>query len=86
MSPFGFGPPDDNNSGNSNNPDNSGDSGNFNFNEMMAKMQSEFQKISSNFPTTGVPGFINPAMFTSGPLPKDVIREVAKTFIQTQFF
>lgn len=71
MSPFGFGPPEEN-------PEN------FNFNEIMKKMQSEFQKISSNFPTTGVPGFINPAMFTSGPLPKDVIREVAKTFIQTQ--
>ena len=70
MSPFGFGPPEEN-------PEN------FNFNEIMRKMQSEFQKISSNFPTTGVPGFINPAMFTSGPLPKDVIREVAKTFIQT---
>lgn len=71
MSPFGFGPPEEN-------PEN------FNFNEIMKKMQSEFQKISSNFPNSGVPGFINPAMFTSGPLPKDVIREVAKTFIQTQ--
>lgn len=72
MSPFGFGPPDDNN------PENFDGQGNFDFNEMMAKMQSEFAKIA--------PEFVNPAMFApqQGALPKDVIREVAKTFIQTQ--
>lgn len=81
MSPFGFGPPDDNNSGNSNNPDNSGDSGNFNFNEMMAKMQSEFQKIAPGFMGFGNSQFFAPSQ---GALPKEVIREVAKKFIQTQ--
>ncbi|MFM1757494.1 MAG: hypothetical protein RL193_71 [Actinomycetota bacterium] len=77
MTPFGFGPPDD---GSGNNPEN------FDFNEMMRQMQSEFQKISPQF------GFMNPAtLFRSmsgadatGALPKEVIREVAKTFIQTQ--
>ena len=66
MSPFGFGP-----------PSNEGPE-NFDFNEMMRRMQSEFQKIA--------PGFANPAIFaqSQGALPKDVIREVAKTFIQTQ--
>ena len=64
MSPFGFGPPEEG-------PEN------FDFNEMMRRMQSEFQKIA--------PGFANPAMFapSQGALPRDVIREVAKSFIQT---
>lgn len=73
MSPFGFGPPGDN-SGNGENPDN------FDLNEMMRQMQSEFQKIAPQF------GFMNPAtLFGSGgqgALPKEVIREVAKSFIQ----
>lgn len=65
MSPFGFGPPSDEG------PEN------FDFNEMMRRMQSEFQKIA--------PGFVNPAMFApnQGALPKELIREVAKNFIQT---
>ena len=74
MTPFGFGPPED---GAGNNPEN------FDINEIMRQMQSEFQKISPQF------GFMNPAnlfgaMNGNGALPKDVIREVAKTFIQTQ--
>ena len=66
MTPFGFGP----------SPSDEGPE-NFDFNEMMRRMQSEFQKIA--------PGFANPAMFapSQGALPKDVIREVAKSFIQT---
>ena len=80
MTPFGFGPPDDPNNENSGqNPEN------FDINEMMRQMQSEFQKISPQF------GFMNPANLfsamsggTGSALPKDVIREVAKTFIQTQ--
>ena len=70
MTPFGFGPPDDSN------PEN------FDINEMMRQMQSEFSKIAPQF------GFMNPAMLfggaNQGALPKEVIREVAKTFIQTQ--
>ena len=70
MTPFGFGPPDESN------PEN------FDFNEMMRQMQSEFSKIAPQF------GFMNPAMLfggaNQGALPKEVIREVAKTFIQTQ--
>ena len=67
---FGFGPPDD-----GSNPEN------FDFNEMMRKIQSEFQKMAP-----GVAGFVNPAMFApqTGALPKEVIREVAKSFIQNQ--
>jgi putative hydrolase len=80
MTPFGFGPPDDPNGENSGqNPEN------FDINEMMRQMQSEFQKISPQF------GFMNPANLfgamsggAGSALPKDVIREVAKTFIQTQ--
>ncbi|MFM8447760.1 MAG: zinc-dependent metalloprotease [Candidatus Nanopelagicaceae bacterium] len=81
MTPFGFGPPDENsgnNSGNSENPEN------FDINEIMRRMQSEFQKISPQF------GFINPANLFggsvngTGALPKEVIREVAKSFIQAQ--
>jgi uncharacterized protein (DUF2342 family) len=83
MTSFGFGPPEDGTGDNTgNNPEN------FDINEMMRQMQSEFQKISPQF------GFMNPANLfgamtgtTGGPnsaLPKDVIREVAKTFIQTQ--
>ena len=80
MTPFGFGPPEDSNGENSGqNPEN------FDINEMMRQMQSEFQKISPQF------GFMNPANLFGGmaggansALPKDVIREVAKTFIQTQ--
>ena len=80
MTPFGFGPPDDSNGENSGqNPEN------FDINEMMRQMQSEFQKISPQF------GFMNPANLfgamsggAGSALPKDVIREVAKTFIQTQ--
>ena len=75
MSPFGFGPPDDG-TGNGNNPEN------FDFNEMMRQMQSEFSKIAPQF------GFMNPAMLfggaNQGALPKEVIREVAKSFIQAQ--
>ena len=75
MTPFGFGPPDDPNNENSGqNPEN------FDINEMMRQMQSEFQKISPQF------GFMNPANLFGGmaggagsALPKDVIREVAKT-------
>ncbi len=79
MSPFGFGPPEDNsnsgnNSGNGENPEN------FDLNEMMRQMQSEFQKIAPQF------GFMNPATLFGGggqgALPKEVIREVAKSFIQ----
>ena len=80
MTPFGFGPPEDgDNTGK--NPEN------FDINEMMRQMQSEFQKISPQF------GFMNPANLFgamaggnggASALPKDVIREVAKTFIQTQ--
>ena len=81
MTPFGFGPPDDGSGNNSgNNPEN------FDFNEIMRQMQSEFQKISPQF------GFMNPTTLfgsmsgagATGALPKEVIREVAKTFIQTQ--
>lgn len=81
MTPFGFGPPEDGNGENGGpNPEN------FDLNEMMRQMQSEFQKISPQF------GFMNPAnlfgAFNNGgaysALPKDVIREVAKTFIQSQ--
>ena len=79
MSPFGFGPADENNP----EPD---------FNEIMRRMQSEFQKLSQNFPNlTGGFGF-NPitglgAAATgenASALPKEVIREVAKRFIQAQ--
>lgn len=77
MSPFGFGPPEDNannNSGNGENPEN------FDLNEMMRQMQSEFQKIAPQF------GFMNPATLFGGggqgALPKEIIREVAKSFIQ----
>ena len=79
MSPFGFGPADENNP----EPD---------FNEIMRRMQSEFQKLSQNFPNlTGGFGF-NPitglgAASTgenASALPKEVIREVAKRFIQAQ--
>jgi putative hydrolase len=71
MSPFGFGPPDDNSE---EKPEN------FDLNEMMRQMQSEFQKIAPQF------GFMNPAALfgtgAQGALPKEVIREVAKSFIQ----
>ena len=74
MTPFGFGPPDD---GNSDNPNNGGQP---DFNEIMRQMQSEFQKIAPQF------GFMNPATLFGGggqgALPKEVIREVAKSFIQ----
>ena len=76
MTPFGFGPPDDENSNNANN------GGQPDFNEIMRQMQSEFQKIAPQF------GFMNPAMLfggvNQGALPKEVIREVAKSFIQAQ--
>lgn len=73
MSPFGFGPPDEG----------SGNPENFDINEMMRQMQSEFQKIAPQF------GFMNPAAIfgnsgSQSALPKDVIREVAKSFIQAQ--
>ena len=79
MSPFGFGPADENNP----EPD---------FNEIMRRMQSEFEKFSKNFPNlTGGFGF-NPlaGLGAAGTgenvsaLPKEVIREVAKRFIQAQ--
>ena len=85
MSPFGFGPPEDNannNSGNNsgNNFGNGENPENFDLNEMMRQMQSEFQKIAPQF------GFMNPATLFGGggqgALPKEVIREVAKSFIQ----
>ena len=74
MTPFGFGPPDENSG---NNPEN------FDLNEIMRQMQSEFQKISPQF------GFMNPASLFGGmngnaALPKEIIREVAKKFIQAQ--
>jgi putative hydrolase len=81
MTPFGFGPPDENSENNSeSNPEN------FDINEIMRRMQSEFQKISPQF------GFMNPAnlfggmngLNTGSALPKEVIREVAKSFIQAQ--
>ena len=71
MSPFGFGPADENNP----EPD---------FNEIMRRMQSEFQKFSQNFPNlTGGFGF-NPLAGlgaagtgeNASALPKEVIREV----------
>ena len=44
MTPFGFGPPDENAENNSeHNPEN------FDINEIMRRMQSEFQKISPQF-------------------------------------
>ena len=78
MSPFGFGPADENNP----EPD---------FNEIMRRMQSEFQKFSQNFPNlTGGFGF-NPlaglgatGSDNASALPKEVIREVAKRFVQAQ--
>lgn len=79
MTPFGFGPPDDENSNNANN------GGQPDFNEIMRQMQSEFQKMVPNFNPAQL-GFLNPAMFAggTGALPKEVIREVAKGFIQAQ--
>ena len=79
MSPFGFGPADENNP----EPD---------FNEIMRRMQSEFQKFSQNFPNlTGGFGFNPLSGFgnagtgeNASALPKEVIREVAKRFIQAQ--
>jgi putative hydrolase len=83
MTPFGFGPPDDGNSDNPNNPSNGGQP---DFSEIMRQMQSEFQKMVPNFNPAHL-GFLNPALFAganSGALPKEVIREVAKSFIQAQ--
>ena len=79
MSPFGFGPADENNP----EPD---------FTEIMRRMQSEFQKFSQNFPNlTGGFGFNPLTSFgnagtgeNASALPKEVIREVAKRFIQAQ--
>lgn len=81
MAPFGFGPPNG-----SDEPNNSDNPGNFDFNEMMRQMQSEFQKMVPNFNPAQL-GFLNPAIFSganaNSALPKEVIREVAKKFIQT---
>ena len=85
---FGFGPADNGDEGEDKNQNqNDGNSG-FDLNEMMRQMQSEFQKILPGTPL----GFLNPATLFSqfgnsgnqSALPKDVIREVAKRFIQAQ--
>jgi len=75
-----------------NNPGNNPDG--FDLNEMIRQMQAEFQKIMPN----AMPlGFMNPLLSmnpfgsfgsagtgTQSALPKDVIREIAKRFIQAQ--
>lgn len=89
MSRFGFGPPDDGNSDDNreNNPEP------FDLNEIMRRMQSEFEKFAPNFQSlqqnfgfnlTGLfNASINPgANASNSALPKEVIREVAKKFIQ----
>lgn len=88
MSPFGFGPPSDDNA--DKNPDD------FDLNEIMRRMQSELEKFTPFLNQQlnqvegaqafgfNLAGLFNPA-FTSpnqGSLPKEVIREVAKKFIQ----
>jgi putative hydrolase len=69
----------------------------FDFNEMIRQMQAEFEKmmpgLQSNSANTSPFGFFNPAALfsqitqstkgaTQSALPKDVIREIAKRFIQ----
>ncbi|MFM8921424.1 MAG: zinc-dependent metalloprotease [Candidatus Nanopelagicaceae bacterium] len=66
----------------------------FDLNEMIRQMQVEFQKIMPGSNPFGPIGFFNPtSLFTSAgesgnasqsALPKEVIREVAKRFIQAQ--
>ena len=88
---FGFGPADngdDDEDRHKEDLNKKEDSSGFDLNEMMRQMQSEFQKILPGTPL----GFLNPATLFSqfgnsgnqSALPKDVIREVAKRFIQAQ--
>jgi putative hydrolase len=87
---FGFGPADNGDDGEDKNQNKKDDNSAFDLNEMMRQMQSEFQKILPGTPL----GFLNPATLFSqlgnsgnqnqSSLPKDVIREVAKRFIQAQ--
>jgi putative hydrolase len=86
---FGFGP--DGQNGDDQNPEN------LDFNEMLRQMQAEFEKmlpgLQANSQNPSPFGFFNPAMLFSqinqatkgsnqSALPKEVIREVAKRFIQ----
>ena len=99
---FGFGPNEPNDDGQrdeNHNSDHNSDqnSGGFDFNEMIRKMQAEFEKIlpglQPNAQSASPFGFFNPAMLFSqltqttkganqSALPKEVIREIAKRFIQ----
>lgn len=81
MTPFGFGPSDNSDDAeNSKNPENSA--------ELAAALEAMQAQMKEQFEALGVnpAGFINPLLSNSAkpePLPKNIVRDVAKKFTQT---